>query len=68
MYRLLMGATIKGDKLTHAGIYGIDASIHTLENLYDIKMDYYVRLNFTSFLKLVDLVGGIDVENDQGIH
>ncbi|WP_430466245.1 LCP family protein [Streptococcus rubneri] len=59
------GGNNQGDKLTHAGIYGIDASIHTLENLYDIKMDYYVRLNFTSFLKLVDLVGGIDVENDQ---
>lgn len=53
------------DKLTHAGIYGVDASLHTLENLYDIKIDYYVRLNFTSFLKLVDLLGGIDVHNDQ---
>ena len=59
------GGNNQGDKLTHAGIYGVDASIHTLENLYDIKIDYYVRLNFTSFLKLVDLVGGIDVENDQ---
>ena len=53
------------DKLTHAGIYGVDASVHTLENLYGIRIDYYVRLNFTSFLKLVDLLGGIDVENDQ---
>ena len=59
------GGNNQGDKLTHAGIYGVDASIHTLENLYGIKIDYYVRLNFTSFLKLVDLVGGIDVENDQ---
>ena len=53
------------DKLTHAGIYGVDASVHTLENLYGIRIDYYVRLNFSSFLKLVDLLGGIDVENDQ---
>ena len=53
------------DKLTHAGIYGVDASVHTLENLYGIRIDYYIRLNFTSFLKLVDLLGGIDVENDQ---
>ena len=65
MYRSRDGGNNQGDKLTHAGIYGVDASIHTLENLYDIKIDYYVRLNFTSFLKLVDLVGGIDVENDQ---
>jgi len=59
------GGNNQNDKLTHAGIYGVDASIHTLENLYDIKLNYYVRLNFTSFLKLIDLLGGIDVENDQ---
>lgn len=53
------------DKLTHSGIYGIEASIHTLEKLYGIVLDHYVRLNFTSFLKLVDLVGGIDVDNEQ---
>ena len=51
--------------MTHAGIYGIDASIHTLENLYDIDLNYYARLNFTSFLKLIDLLGGVDVYNDQ---
>lgn len=59
------GGNNQNDKLTHAGIYGVDASIHTLENLYSIDMNYYVRLNFTSFLKLIDLVGGIDVYNDQ---
>ncbi|HFI0176483.1 TPA: LCP family protein [Streptococcus suis] len=53
------------DKLTHAGIYGVDASVHTLENLYGIDISNYVRLNFTSFLQLIDLVGGIDVYNDQ---
>ena len=52
-------------KLTHAGIYGVDASIHTLENLYGIDLNYYARLNFTSFLKLIDLLGGVDVHNDQ---
>lgn len=53
------------DKLTHAGIYGIDASIHTLENLYDININYYARLNFTSFLKIIDTLGGVDIYNDQ---
>lgn len=53
------------DKLTHAGLYGVESSIHTLENLYGIKLDYYARLNFTSFLRLIDLVGGVDVYNDQ---
>ncbi|HEL2300294.1 TPA: LCP family protein [Streptococcus suis] len=53
------------DKLTHAGIYGVNASVHTLENLYGIDISKYIRLNFTSFLQLIDLVGGIDVENTQ---
>ena len=59
------GGNNQKDKLTHAGIYGVDASIHTLENLYDIDLNYYARLNFTSFLKLIDLLGGVDVHNDQ---
>ncbi|MHB9781361.1 LCP family glycopolymer transferase CpsA [Streptococcus sp. 10F2] len=59
------GGNNQQDKLTHAGIYGVDASIHTLENLYETPIHYYVRLNFTSFLKLIDLVGGVDVENEQ---
>lgn len=59
------GGNNQYDKLTHAGIYGVDASIHTLENLYDIKIDYYARLNFTSFTKIIDIIGGVDVYNDQ---
>lgn len=59
------GGNNQYDKLTHAGLYGVDSSIHTLENLYGIKIDYYARLNFTSFLKLIDIVGGVDVYNDQ---
>ena len=59
------GGNNQKDKLTHAGIYGVDSSIHTLENLYGVDIKYYVRLNFTSFLKLIDLLGGVDVYNDQ---
>ena len=59
------GGNNQNDKLTHAGIYGVDASIHTLENLYGIELNYYARLNFTSFLKLIDLLDGVDVYNDQ---
>ena len=59
------GGNNQYDKLTHAGLYGVDSSIHTLENVYGIKIDYYARLNFTSFLKLIDTVGGVDVYNDQ---
>ena len=59
------GGNNQYDKLTHAGLYGVESSIHTLENVYGIKIDYYARLNFTSFLKLIDTVGGVDVYNDQ---
>lgn len=52
------------DKLTHAGIHGVDCSIGTLENLYGIKIDYYVRVNFTSVRKIVDLLGGVKVYSD----
>lgn len=53
------------DKLTHAGIYGVETSEQTLEDLYGIKIDYYARINFTSFLKLIDQLGGVTVHNDQ---
>lgn len=52
------------DKLTHAGIYGVDASMRTLENLYGIDISYYARVNFTSLVKIVDALGGVDVESD----
>ncbi|KRN88391.1 LCP family protein [Ligilactobacillus ceti] len=53
------------DKLTHAGIYGVQASMHTLENLYQQKINYFVKFNFESFTKLIALVGGVDVYNNQ---
>lgn len=59
------GGNNQYDKLTHAGIYGVDSSIHTLENLYGIDINYYARINFTTFLNLIDLIGGITVTNDQ---
>lgn len=49
------------DKLTHAGIYGMDVLTGTLENLYKIDIDYYFRINFTGFVDVVDALGGIDV-------
>lgn len=52
------------DKLTHAGIHGVDCSIGTLEKLYNTKIDYYVRVNFTSVRNIVNLLGGVDVYSD----
>jgi len=52
------------DKLTHAGIYGIDTSIATLENLYSTDIPFYARVNFSSVIDIVDAMGGIDVESE----
>ncbi len=52
------------DKLTHAGLYGIDSSKAALEQLYGVKIDYYVRMNFSGFEKIIDSVGGIDVYSE----
>lgn len=51
------------DKLTHASNLGIDASINAIEDLLNIKIPYYVRINFTSLIKLVDAIDGIEVDN-----
>lgn len=49
------------DKLTHAGIYGIDVCIDTLEMLYNTNIDYYLRMNFTGFENIIDSLGGVTV-------
>ena len=52
------------DKLTHAGIYGIDVSMGTLEMLYGTEIDYYFRVNFSGFERIIDALGGITVHSD----
>lgn len=52
------------DKLTHAGIYGVDRSMATLANLYGIDIPFYVRVNFTSLIQIVDMMGGVDVYSE----
>lgn len=60
-YVQLHGTTGTRDKLTHAGIYGIDMSRQTLEDLYGISIGYYIRINFSSLVNIVDTIGGVDV-------
>lgn len=57
------GGNDEMDKLTHAGIYGVESSQQTLANLYEIDIDYWVRVNFSSVIDIVDILGGITVEN-----
>ena len=52
------------DKLTHAGVYGLSESIMTIQDLLEIEIPYYVHVNFTTLIQLVDAIGGIDVVSD----
>ena len=63
-YVQLHGTTGTKDKLTHAGIYGIDMSIQTLEDLLQTKINYYFKVNFTSVIDIVDALGGLDVYSE----
>ena len=51
------------DKLTHAGMYGVETSVATIENLLGIDINYYVRVNFTTLKKLVNAIGGIEINS-----
>lgn len=63
-YVQLHGKTGLKDKLTHAGIYGVNMSRDTLADLFDIKIDYTIKVGFKSVEEVVDLIGGIDVYSD----
>lgn len=52
------------DKLTHAGLYGVENSMGTLSMLYDIDIDYYLRVNFSGFEAIIDEMGGVDVYSE----
>lgn len=52
------------DKLTHAGIYGVDVSMGTLEMLYGTELDYYFRVNFSGFKEIIDALGGVTVYSE----
>ena len=63
-YVRLHGTTGYKDKLTHAGLYGVNMSISTIEDLIDIDINYYVRVNFNTLIKVIDDIGGIDIYSD----
>lgn len=63
-YVQLYGTTGYKDKLTHAGTYGINKSVKTIEDLLNIKIDYYLKVNFTFFIEMVDLLDGIEIYSD----
>lgn len=54
------------DKLTHAGYYGIEESAKAIENLLDIDINYYVKVNFSTIEGVIDAIEGVDVYVDKG--
>lgn len=66
-YVQLNGTSGYKDKLTHAGIYGIDKSVKTVEDLLNIKINYYARVNFDTVVNLVNQIGGISIYSDQNL-
>lgn len=52
------------DKLTHAGVYGIKETVTTVEDLLDIDINYYVRVNFSTLIKVIDILGGVNVYSE----
>lgn len=63
-YVQLSGTTGYKDKLTHAGIYGVEKSISTIEELLDIEINYYFKVNFTSVIDIVDTLRGVNVYSE----
>ena len=63
-YVQLHGTTGLKDKLTHSGLYGINMTISTIEDLLGINIDFYIRVNFDSTIGLIDALGGVDVTPD----
>lgn len=55
------------DKLTHTGLYGVDTTKDTVENLLGIDINYVFRVNFTSMIDIVDALGGIDIDVAEGM-
>jgi LCP family protein required for cell wall assembly len=64
-YYVDLAGTDSKDKLTHAGLYGVETSMATLGNLYGIQVDHYIRIDFSGFISIIDAVGGVDVYSDQ---
>lgn len=63
-YVYVYGRPQMKDKLTHAGLYGIDASMNTVASIFDINLDTYVKVNFKALTTVVDAIDGIDVYSD----
>ncbi|MDM5188225.1 LCP family protein [Bacillus sp. DX4.1] len=61
--RVYIPSRKKMDKITHAHVFGgVESTRDTVEKFLNVPVDYYVKFNFDSFVKIVDSLGGIDVD------
>lgn len=67
-YVQLHGTTGLKDKLTHAGVYGIDMSKSTIEDFLGAKIDNTIKVSFDTVVKVVDQLDGIEIDSDQAMH
>lgn len=56
------------DKLTHSSLYGIQESVAAIEKQFGIEINYYLRVNYSTVMKLVDAIGGIEIESDRDFY
>lgn len=57
------------DKFTHTGNFGMNCQIETIEELFNISINYYLRINFSSVTRIIDIMGdGVTLYNPYGFE
>lgn len=65
-YYVTLSSKNAKDKLTHSGLYGVEETVSTVEDFMGIDINYYVKVNYSTITKLVDAIGGIDIDSPYG--
>lgn len=56
------------EKINHAHAYGLNSAIYTVEDLFQIPIDYYIKINLNGFSDLVDALGGLELNVEKNIN
>lgn len=64
-YVQLHGTTGTLDKLTHAGLYGLEMSKNTIQDLLGVDINYSIKVSFSTLIKVVDVLDGIEIYSDK---
>ena len=52
-----------GDKLTHLGMQGLQNTLNGLSDLLSVNIENYILINFSTYQRIIDAIGGVDVDN-----